>query len=45
MGIEEEAAYPASVMADIEQICQRPVADLQMHACTDMTGFGLAGHA
>lgn len=45
MASEEEAAYAASVMATLNKYARDQVADLQVHACTDVTGFGLAGHA
>ena len=45
MASEEEAAYAASVMATLNKYARDKVADLQVHACTDVTGFGLAGHA
>ena len=45
MASEEEAAYVASVMATLNKYARDQVADLQVHACTDVTGFGLAGHA
>ena len=44
MASEEEAAYAASVMAALNKYARDKVADLQVHACTDVTGFGLAGH-
>lgn len=45
MASEEEAAYAASVMATLNKYARDQVAALQVHACTDVTGFGLAGHA
>ena len=45
MASEEETAYAASVMATLNRYARDKVADLQVHACTDVTGFGLAGHA
>ena len=45
MASEEEAAYVASVMATLNKYARDQVADLEIHACTDVTGFGLAGHA
>ena len=42
---EEETAYAASVMATLNRYARDKVADLQVHACTDVTGFGLGGHA
>ena len=45
MASEEETAYAASVMATLNRYARDKVADLQIHACTDVTGFGLAGHA
>lgn len=45
MAFEEEAAYVASVMATLNKYARDQVADLKIHACTDVTGFGLAGHA
>ena len=45
MASEEEAAYAASVMATLNKYARDQVAELQVHACTDVTGFGLAGHA
>lgn len=45
MASEEEAVYAASVMATLNKYARDKVADLQVHACTDVTGFGLAGHA
>ena len=45
MASGEEAAYAASVMATLNRYARDKVADLQVHACTDVTGFGLAGHA
>lgn len=45
MASQEEAAYAASVMATLNKYARDQVADLKIHACTDVTGFGLAGHA
>ena len=45
MASEEETAYAASVMATLNRYARDKVVDLQVHACTDVTGFGLAGHA
>ena len=45
MASQEEAAYVASVMATLNKYARDQVADLKIHACTDVTGFGLAGHA
>ena len=45
MASEEEAVYAASVMATLNKYARDQAADLQVHACTDVTGFGLAGHA
>ena len=45
MASEEETAYAASVMATLNKYARDKVADLRVHACTDVTGFGLAGHA
>ena len=45
MASEEEAGYAALVMATLNKYARDQVADLQVHACTDITGFGLAGHA
>ena len=45
MASEEETAYAASVMATLNRYARDKVADLQVHACTDVTGFGLGGHA
>ena len=45
MASEEEAVYAALVMATLNKYARDKVADLQVHACTDITGFGLAGHA
>ena len=45
MASGEETAYAASVMATLNRYARDKVADLQIHACTDVTGFGLAGHA
>ena len=42
---EEEKAYAASVMATLNKYARDQVADLRIHACTDVTGFGLAGHS
>ena len=42
---EEEKAYAASVMATLNKYARDQVADLKIHACTDVTGFGLAGHS
>ena len=45
MASAEEASYAASVMATLNKYARDQVADLRIHACTDVTGFGLAGHA
>ena len=45
MASAEEAFYAASVMATLNKYARDQVADLRIHACTDVTGFGLAGHA
>lgn len=45
MASEEEAAYAAFVMATLNKYARDKVTDLRVHACTDVTGFGLAGHA
>ena len=45
MASDEEASYAALVMATLNKYARDQVADLQIHACTDVTGFGLAGHA
>ena len=45
MASEEETAYAASVMATLNRYARDKVVDLQVHACTDVTGFGLAGPA
>ena len=45
MASEEETAYAASVMATLNRYARDKVADLQIHACTDVTGFGLLGHS
>ncbi len=42
---EEEKVYAASVMATLNKYARDQVADLKIHACTDVTGFGLAGHS
>ena len=42
---EEEKAYAAFVMATLNKYARDQVADLRIHACTDVTGFGLAGHS
>ena len=39
MASEEETAYAASVMATLNRYARDKVADLQVHACTDVTGF------
>ncbi len=45
MASDKEASYAASVMATLNKYARDQVAGLQVHACTDITGFGLAGHA
>mgnify|MGYP004526303819 FL=1 len=45
MASDKEASYVASVMATLNKYARDQVADLRVHACTDITGFGLAGHA
>ena len=45
MASEEETAYAASVMATLNRYARDKVVDLQVHACTDVTGFGLLGHS
>ena len=45
MASEKEAASAAAVMATLNKYARDLVADLHIHACTDVTGFGLAGHA
>ena len=45
MASEEEAAEAASVMATLNKYARDQMAGLKVHACTDITGFGLAGHA
>ena len=45
MASEKEAASAAAVMATLNKYARDLVADLRVHACTDVTGFGLAGHA
>lgn len=45
MASEEETAYASLVMSTLNKYARDKVADLRIHACTDVTGFGLAGHA
>ena len=45
MASEKEAASAAAVMATLNKYARDLVADLRVHACTDVTGFGVAGHA
>ena len=45
MASAEETAYAAMVMSTLNKYARNQVADLRIHACTDVTGFGLAGHA
>ena len=44
MASQEEAAYAASVMATLNKYARDQVADLKIHACTDVTGFSFLGH-
>lgn len=42
---EEMVEKVTHVMATLNKVAAEPLNDLQVHACTDITGFGLAGHA
>lgn len=42
---EEEQREAVEIMATLNKYARDAVRELQIHACTDVTGFGLAGHA
>lgn len=42
---EEEIAYAVKVMATLNRYARNIARNYRVHACTDITGFGLAGHA
>lgn len=45
MASEEAAAKAASVMASLNRKAKEAAEPYTVHACTDVTGFGLLGHA
>lgn len=45
MASEEEQREAVEIMATLNKYATDAVRELQIHACTDVTGFGLAGHA
>lgn len=45
MAAEEEKKEAVEIMAALNKYARDAVKNLQIHACTDVTGFGLAGHA
>ncbi len=42
---EEEQREAVEIMATLNKYARDAVRELRIHACTDVTGFGLAGHA
>jgi len=44
LATEDEINTVMSVMARLNKLPFESVSDLQIHACTDVTGFGLLGH-
>lgn len=42
---DEEAAFGAAVMATLNKYARDIAAGYSVHCCTDVTGFGLGGHA
>jgi selenide,water dikinase len=42
---EEEITNVTDTMRTLNKVAADPLGDFTVHACTDITGFGLAGHA
>lgn len=42
---EEQIKKISHVMCTLNKTAAKPLSDVEVHACTDITGFGLGGHA
>lgn len=41
---EEQINNVSSIMCNLNKVAAEPLGDVKVNACTDITGFGLAGH-